>query len=860
VDADGLASAMPADHVVSLWSRGTEQEDAAAAHRLASAGLSMVQLLAQQERTPRLWWVTRGAMSVTAAEGAEVAQASLWGLGRTVMQEHPELDCTLVDVDGVADAATLVRELGAVDGEREIARRAGERYVARLKRPGGMSVPEAENYALSIKGKGALDDLALVPAPRRHPERGEVEIEVGIAGLNFRDVLNALGMYPGEAGALGGECSGIVTAVGDGVSEVVVGDRVMALAPGGSFARYVVTDARLVARVPEGVSLAEAATIPITFLTAWYALHDLAELKAGERLLVHAAAGGVGMAAVQVARSMGAEVLGTASPGKWDAVRALGVQTVGNSRDLSFVEAIRGATGEAGVDVVLNALSGSFVDASLSLLGPSGRFIEMGKTDIRDASSVAASHPGVHYRAFDLMEAGVDRLGAMLASIVEGLKAGQFTPLSVQTFALTEAEAAFRFMAQARHVGKVVLAPPRALRTDGTVLITGGLGALGLHVARWLAHRGMKHLVLTGRRGLATPGAAEAVAELEAAGARVTVSAVDVSDGAAVRGVLAAIPPELPLRGVVHAAGALDDGVLSEQSAERFARVMRAKVAGACHLDALTREADLDVFVLFSSIAGTLGSAGQGGYAAANACLDALAARRGASGLSGQSLAWGLWTDASSQASGMAARLDRAQQARLKKSGLGALDPVQGMALMAAALERSEAQLVLTPVELGVLRRRFGEMVPPVWRELVRVARRAAAAARGAWAQELALLSEKDREAAVLAMVRGEVARVLSLPGGDAVEPGRPLKELGLDSLMAMELRNALGRRAGASLSATLAFDHPTPAAIAKHILVKLGIGVRALSNEPIAPEEQMSAADVLDFIRDEYERSLVDG
>jgi epothilone polyketide synthase D len=526
---------------------------------------------------------------------------------------------------------------------------------------------------------------------------------------------------------------------------------------------------------------------------------------------------------------------------------------------LSFVEAIRGATGEAGVDVVLNALSGSFVDASVSLLGPHGRFIEMGKTDIRDASAVAASHPGVHYRAFDLMEAGPDRLAAMLSSIVEGLKAGRLTPLPVQTFALTDAEAAFRFMGQARHVGKVVVAPPRALRTDGTVLITGGLGALGLHVARWLAHRGMKHLVLMGRRGLATPGAAEAVAELEAAGTRVTVSAVDVSDGAAVRGGLAAIPPELPLRGVVHAAGTLDDGVLSEQSAERFARVLGPKVEGACHLDALTRDADLDVFVLFSSIAGTLGSAGQGGYAAANACLDALAARRRASGLAGQSLAWGPWMDASSQASGMAARLDGAQQARLKKSGLGAIDPVQGMALMAAALERSEAQLVLTPLELGVLRRRFGETVPPLWRELVRVTRRATA--RGAWKDELALLSEKDREAAVLAMVRGEVARVLSLPGGDAVDPDRPLNELGLDSLMAVELRNALGRRAGASLSATLAFDHPTAAAIAKLIRAKLGFVVRAPSNDAeMAPEEQMSAADALDFIRDEYERSVSDG
>jgi epothilone polyketide synthase D len=343
----------------------------------------------------------------------------------------------------------------------------------------------------------------------------------------------------------------------------------------------------------------------------------------------------------------------------------------------------------------------------------------------------------------------------------------------------------------------------------------------------------MKHLVLTGRRGRQTPGAAEAVSDLKALGARVTVVAADVSDRDAVRSLLEAVAADLPLRGVVHAAGVLDDGVLSEQSAERFARVLTAKVDGGCHLDRLTRDADLDFFVLFSSASGALGSAGQGGYAAANACLDALAARRRAAGLPGQSLAWGLWTDASSQAAGLASGLDRMQQARLAKSGLVAVDPAQGIALLEAVLGRSEAQLLPVPLDLGVLRKSFADAVPPLWRGLVRPPRRAAAGVRrGAWARELASMAEGRRLEAVVETVRGEVARVLSMAGTEAVEPERPLKELGLDSLMAVQLRNALGMRAGVKLPATLAFDYPTPAAIAKHLLEK----VLLLSEAPALP------------------------
>jgi NAD(P)-dependent dehydrogenase (short-subunit alcohol dehydrogenase family)/pyruvate/2-oxoglutarate dehydrogenase complex dihydrolipoamide acyltransferase (E2) component/acyl carrier protein len=592
----------------------------------------------------------------------------------------------------------------------------------------------------------------------------------------------------------------------------------MAVVPG-SLGRFVVTDARRAAAVPAGLSIEQAATIPAVFLTAWYALHDLAHLKRGERVLIHAAAGGVGMAAVQIAREIGAEVLATASPSKWDVVRSLGVERVASSRDTTFAEAFRSAAG--GADVVLNSLAGEFVDASLSLLSGGGRFVEMGKTDVRDAATVAAAHPGVTYQALDLLAVDPDRIAALFAAVSAGFASGRLKPLPVKTFMMSDGEAAFRFMAQARHVGKLALVADRtSLRVDGTALITGGLGALGLEIARNFAARGMKHLVLTGRRGLATPGAADAVARLEAMGARVTVAAVDVADRAALAKVLRAVPADLPLRAVVHAAVILDDGMIAEQTPERFRHVMAPKVLGAWNLHTLSAGADLDAFVLFSSMVGTFGNASQSAYSAANAYLDALAVHRQGRGQRAMSLGWGPWAEI-----GLAAGMKAQLQARLTSQGFRMIAPTAGMALFDQALARRDAHLVVVPIDLRAVSKAFGATVPPVWRSLVRVAPVPAVPKGQASESDFAALSSDQRADAVMRMVCAEVARVLSLVRAGAVAvvpPDRPLRELGLDSLMAVELRNALGRRVGATLAANLAFDYPTPALIAAHLLASV--------------------------------------
>jgi acyl transferase domain-containing protein/surfactin synthase thioesterase subunit/acyl carrier protein len=804
-----------AENVVCSW---RAEGDAEGALHAADQGLAVVHAIAARQSTTRLWWLTRGAVAVKAEDDVAVAGSSIWGLGRTLMQEHPELHCTLIDLDKDASAVEiLAEEIFAKDDETQIAWRGRRRLVARLApAPVAPRIPQADNYHLESTVKGTLDSLTLTSAMRRAPAATEVEIEVLASGLNFRDVVIALGLYPAKTAELGSECAGVIRRIGREVRDRAVGETVMALGAR-TFSRFVTVDERAVAAVPAGLSLEQAATLPVAFLTAWYALHDLAGLRAGERIVVHAAAGGVGMAAIQLAHWIGAEVLATASPGKWSVLRSLGVEHLASSRDLSFVEAFRSLRG--GADVVLNSLAGEFVDAGLSLLGRGGRFVEMGKTDIRAAASVMAVHPGVAYRAFDLLDAGLDRIQEIFRMVCDGFASGRLKPLPVRSFAVTEAEAAFRFMAQARHVGKLVLLPARSLsQKDGTVLITGGLGALGLEVARALVERGVQHLLLAGRRGISTPGAAVAIAELEALGAGVTVASVDVTDPAALAELLALLPADRPLRGVVHAAGLVDDGLLSAQTPARFARVLAPKVLGAWNLHTLTRRADLELFVLFSSIAGTLGSIGQGAYAAGNGFLDALAVHRRAQGLAGLSLAWGPWSDR-----GLAAALTSQQQKRFTRLGLATMTPRLGVALFDAALSRPEAQLVLARLDMRGLARSFAGSIPPFWQALVSPATtRRATPAREDWARELLHLSGDERAAMVARMVQAEVARVLSFGRVSDVPLDEPLKDLGLDSLMAVELSNALSRRMGSTISATLALNHPTPASIATFLLTEV--------------------------------------
>ncbi|CAJ62713.1 type I polyketide synthase [Frankia sp. ACN10a] len=795
------------------------------ATRTALAGvLDDLRRLLADERLREAVFVVLTRDAVAAVPGDRVgalAQAPIWGLVRSVQAEEPGR-IVLVDTDRPDPSTDLLRDAVA-GGEPQVALRDGVLLAARLGgwRP-ALVAPAAGDWRLARGEGGTVDDLVLLGQPRPVLEPGQVRVAIRASGLNFRDAMLALGLYPGEA-ELGTEGAGIVVETGADVTGIEPGDAVMGLISGG-IGPVAVTDHRLLVPIPAGLSFARAAAIPAVYLTAYYALRDLARVQPGESLLVHSAAGGVGGAAIQLARHWGVTVYGTASPAKWPFLATLGLAAdhLANSREVAFAEHIRLATGGRGVDVVLNSLSGAFVDASLSLLGPGGRFVEMGKTDVRDPAQIQARH-GVEYRAFDLMEAGEDRIGQMLAELADLLGAGVLTPPPVTAWAAGRAPEALRHLSQARHVGKIVLRLSRPLDPEGTVLITGAPGGVGSLVARHLvAAHGARHLLLVSRRGPASPGADELGAQLTELGARVTFAAADVADADAVRRVLAGIDVEHPLTAVLHAAGVLRDATLATLTEVGLDAVLRPKVDGAWHLHQLTRDVDLAAFVLFSSAAGVVGSPGQAAYAAANVFLDALAVARSRDGLAATSVAWGLWRSDSA----MTGSLSATDQARMARAGVLPLSAAHSLALLDAALGADVPALVA--VRLDPARLVAGADLPAPLRSLARPAQ---AAARpqpvvADLATQLADAEPHRRRELVGQFVVSNVRAVLGHTAGDAGEgdgPGdRSFKELGFDSLTAVELRNRLGRASGLRLPATIVFDHPNPAALAGYLLDRL--------------------------------------
>ncbi|MEU1551069.1 SDR family NAD(P)-dependent oxidoreductase, partial [Nocardia sp. NPDC005745] len=763
--------------------------------------------------------LTRGAVGHDGDEISDLAGAAVWGLVRSAQSEDPGR-VVIVDADTRSDGGSglgVPIEAVLACGEPQLMIRTGVLHMARMTRVSeqqGLAVPGSVSWQLEA-GDRTLDGLVL-RSNRADVEplgAGQVRMSVRAGGLNFKDVLICLGMVAAEDFRMGREAAGVITEVGPGVEGFEPGDRVMGLIVSG-LGPVAVTDHRMITHMPEGWSFTDAAAVSVVFLTAYYGLHDLARVQPGERLLVHAAAGGVGMAATQLARHWGLEVYGTASKDKQDALRSMGFDDhhIGDSRSLDFEDTFRAATDGRGVDVVLNSLAGEFVDSSLRLLPRGGRFLEMGKTDHRDRGDIAVHHPGVAYQAFDLIEAGADRIQQMLKELKAMFDSGVLDPLPVKVWDIRQAPDAFRYISRARHIGKVVLSVPSDTAgagvtvSAGTVVITGGTGGLGAMLAQHLVTvHGVRSLVLASRRGPQAEGAAELVAQLSELGAQVQLRACDVSDRESVAQLLAAVPAQAPLTGVVHTAGVLDDGLIMSLTADRVTPVLQTKVDAAWHLHELTQGMDLAMFVLYSSASGVVGSPGQGNYAAANTFLDALAEYRRARGQAATSIAWGLWTSRT----GMTGHLDDTDTGR---SGVVGLSSQQGLALFDAAVRQYRAGVIAVRWDTATLaaQERAGTLLP-LLRGLVTTSTRRAAAGGGAGLRErLVGLSASDRYAAVLEVVGSQVAVVLGHSGAEAIGADRNFRDLGFDSLTAVEVRNRLNTVTGLRLPATLVFDYPT--------------------------------------------------
>jgi acyl transferase domain-containing protein/acyl carrier protein len=801
---------------------------------------------------PKLAVVTVAAQRADADDSPDPGAALYWGYTRVLRREHGELEPRLIDVDSsdAAWAADCTAEILSLQDVDQIALRRGRRMAGRLIRgePQGEADPpwpvpqtSGQPFRAGTTRPGFFERVACFPLPRRRPGPGEIEIEVSAAALNFVDVMTVMGTCPdpsADPGKLGYECAGRVTAVGAGVSRVAPGDRMVACTTG-ALATHVTVRAGHAQPIPASMTDADAAALPQVLLTAWYGLANVGRLGSGETVLIHSAAGGVGLAAIQVARLVGARVIATAgSAPKRDYLRSLGIDSVFESRDPSWSGGVRKATGGRGADVVLNSLSGWAIPLGLDILAEGGRFIEIGKKDIYLGRTVSldAFRKGISVSAVDmagLMERRPERFGGLLAEVWKLVTAGRLVPLPVRGYTFAELPDALREMSHGRHIGKFVVTRPDTVRAvtalpmpngrfraDSAYLISGGLGALGLSVAEFLASHGAGALVLIGR---SAPGRAAAarIEALRKRGTRVETVRCDVSDAAAVhravegaRGILS----PMRLRGVIHAAGVLSDATIRNLSADTVTAVLRPKVDGARNLDAACAGEPLDFFVLFSSAAALVGNAGQAAYAAANAYLDAFALARRRHGRPALSVQWGPFA-----AAGLAAA-DDSRGARLQERGMGSFPASEAWPALSRMLQRGDSLIGYVPIDVPRWLDAYPESASLTsWEWLPSAGHGGEPAARSD-GEFLALCQQTSgtaRTELVEAKVRELAAHVLRLDPG-RIDRRASFKSLGLDSLLSLELRNRLESAFGIRLSPTLLWTYGNPGALADALCDRL--------------------------------------
>lgn len=764
--------------------------------------------------SPRLFVMTRGAQRVLAGDRPNLEQAGLRGLVRVIGTEHPHLDATQIDIDDLTDAEQLAQQLLSGSDEDETAWRNGQWYTARLRsapleaheRRTRLASHERDGVRLAIRTPGDLESLELVAHKRISPGAGQIEVAVHASSVNFADVLVAFGRYPafeGRLPQLGADFAGVVTAVGPGVTDHRVGDRVGGICAEGCWGTFITCDANLAVTLPDGLADADAAALTIATATAWYGLHDQARITSGDNVLIHSATGGVGQAAIAIARAAGAEIFATAgSDQRRQLLHDMGIEHVYDSRTLEFVDGIRRDTDGYGVDIVLNSVSGAAQRAGLELLAFGGRFVEIGKRDIYGDTRLGLFpfRRNLTFHAVDLALMSFthpDRLRELLDTVYRRTAEGSLPLPQTTRYPLADAANAVRTMSGARHTGKLVLEIPRTgssrvvvppsevlpFRHDGVYIITGGLGGLGLFLAEKIATAGCGRIVLSSR-SQPTAETLETIERIRGIGAEIVVECGDIAaPETGQRLVAAATATGLPVRGVLHAAGLIEDAALINITDELVEHNWAPKVYGAWNLHIATAAEPLDWFCSFSSAAALVGSPGQGAYAAANSWLDAFTLWRRAQGLPATAIAWGAWDQigrgtALAQDTGAAISPDEGAYAfdtllRHDRACTG-YAPIMGAPWLVAFAARSRfAEAFRSSADSGTgmtkLRSELDELPPDEW------------------------------PARLQHLISEQITLILRR----SVDPDRPLSEYGMDSLSALELRTRIETETGVRIPPT---------------------------------------------------------
>ena len=803
------------------------------------------------EVIPKVLIITRGVIRVREGDMIHgIAMSSMVGVIRVARGEHPDFQWKHIDIDEGnfgSESYDIYEEFILSDEENEIAYRDGVRYVNRLCPikteeqtdrlteailPDGSVIP----FRLEINSPGVLTNLSLNETIRCSPDPDQVEVLIKAGGINFRDVMKALGMYPGnpiDLKWLGDDFSGIVVRAGEKVKNFSVGDEVVGMAPY-SFRSFVTVSEKMLFKKSDSMTFEEAATLPTVFLTAHYSLNELARMKEGESVLIHAGTGGVGMAAIQIARQLGLKIFATAgTPEKRELLLELGVHHALDSRSLSFADEILKITNDAGVDCVLNSLAGDFIPKSFSVLSPFGRFIEIGKVDVYNDSKIGLQQlrNNISYFVVDLAQHLQDRpdyVEGMFAELAKRFDCGEYSPLEHTVFPITEAAQAFRFMAQGKHIGKNVLsfdcdsifvAPctqeGNLFKTDVTYLITGGMSGFGFELAKWMVRNGACHLALVSRSGARDQSVLEDIEYLRSIGKQVMDCRADVTSLQDVKRIMGEISSDLPpIKGIIHGAMVIDDQFMNEMDEECFNKVLYPKMLGAWNFHQVTKDIELDHFIQFSSFSAVIGAVKQANYNAGNAFLDALSHYRHARGLPSLTINWGALIGA-----GFVER-NQKTAAYLNKLGMKPYKMLDTQHVMSLLLPKSNAQVVASVVDWAQLVKLSPALsVAPLYSKVVqKISERGSG---GSVRPQVLAAQGEERLRILEEFIAGQVANVFGTEVAK-VDRDTALTNIGLDSLMAIELMNRMESELGINLPMGSVLNGPNIRELAGNILEQI--------------------------------------